>query len=197
MKAKRMIRKLLVWIALAVVLAFAIAYLVQHSPWFGLTPEEDAEKDLWAVLIAANRYVVDHEGDFPLYLLGGDKEGWDYYNAHRPEGAPYLCDPLIEEGFLLSYPENPYGHIAKWGYKNDKAAFAEFTRMIMGPDGNDFDPRFGLNGDKMGNALIEPFYFVQGGYETLKGYPRMCPGQFYYKAWGEQGVPRPFYEMTA
>lgn len=139
------------------------------------------KSNLHTIQIAVEKYSMDHS-EYPAYLLGGDKEGWDYYNANRLEGAPLLIDPLIEFGYFTSYPENPFA--LRTSPKRDRKVLKEFIGRVR-VDGNDsFDPRFGLNGDKMGNVLMEPFLFVEQRIERLKGYPRMCPGQFYYRAYG-------------
>lgn len=133
------------------------------------------------IQIALEDYARDN-GEYPAFLLGGDKEGWDYYNDHRPEGTPYLIDPLIESGHLISYPENLFA--LRTSPKRDRKVLKGFIERVRADGNNTFDPRFGLNGDKMGNVLLEPFLFVEQRDEDLKGYPRMCPGQFYYRAYG-------------
>jgi hypothetical protein len=183
--AKRIsVKRLLIITGIIVVLFVAgNLYVISRSPLFGPTPDEIALEDFHYLNIALDGYFSKHDGDFPAYLLGGDKEGWEYYNANRPAGAPYICDPLIEGGYLDSYPENPYFNIKKWGYEEDKKAFSEFLAMIRGPDGKSFDPRFGLKGNKMGNVLVEPYYVLTAVGDVPDGYPRMCPGQFYYKSY--------------
>jgi hypothetical protein len=129
-------------------------------------------------------------GEYPPFLLGGDKEGWDYYNAHRPQGSPFRYDPLLSAGIMTSYPANPFNEASKWAERADRKAFDEFKLLIEGANGDLFDPRFGLNGDKMGNALMEPFIFIGRGDRKSEYYPRMCPGQFYYKGFGASGLKR-------
>ncbi len=179
------IRLIVVAVVLVTLFVTAWSYIVSRSPLYGPSPDEILLKDFKWFQLAIDCYFGKHDGNFPPYLLGGDREGWEYYNANRQPGEPYLFDPLIEEGFLDSYPENPYFKLKKWGYDEDKAAFSEFLGKVKGPDGKSFDPRFGLKGNKIGNALIEPIILVKPTDDAPREYPRICPGQFYYKPYGE------------
>ncbi len=84
-----------------------------YGPGPDKSPEAEIKSNIHTIQIAVERLCVD-KGEYPPYLLGGDKEGWDYYNANRPDGAPYLIDPLIEGGYTTSYPENPFYMIDNW-----------------------------------------------------------------------------------
>ena len=165
-------------IFILLVLAIWIPTSVHYK---GKAQEGEVKSNLHTIKIGLEKYREEH-GQYPAQLLGGDKEGWDYYNANRPDGTPYLVDPLIEFGYFDSYPENPFtgGSLPR----NDKKALREFRKRVRAEGDGPFDPRFGLNGDKMGNVLMEPFLFVKQRDKSLKGYPRLCPGQFYYRAYG-------------
>ena len=175
-----------------ILIVAVIVYLFILAVQYGMFQEGcnrwdvEIKANLHTIQIAVERYNVE-KGNYPPFLLGGDKEGWEYYNSHRPDGAPYLCDPLIESEMLVSYPEHALeGHSTRGSKaKKDRNAYIGFKKQIRRLEGGDFDPRFGLNGDTMGNVLMEPYIFVEQRDKKLEGYPRMCPGQFYYKAFGE------------
>ena len=135
-------------------------------------------------------YKMEH-GSYPEMIYGGDKEGWDFYNAHLPAGKERMTDPLIEGGYLTTYPTNPFmrpgAEMEKSGSIAYKRGIAEFQRAVAsGP----FDPRFGAQGDKMGNAFVAPFIFVGPGLPDKPKHLRLCPGQFFYSTYGDYNVPK-------
>jgi hypothetical protein len=62
--------------------------------------------------------------------------------------------------------------------------------MTRNPDGSQFDPRFGINGDRIGNALSEPYCLFAPPEPIPVSYPRLCPGQFFYVGIGDYPKPR-------
>ncbi len=171
----------------AVVIAVLIMLILlwYFSNW--IYPERGLEahtkSKLHQIQIAVEKYYDDH-GEYPAYLLGGDKEGWDYYNKHVPPDEPYFRDPLIEGGYIDSYPVNPFVDQPGGGYVKDGSSVEEFLEKTRLVSHISFDPRFGMKGDKMGNVLMKPIIVLDQVIPELKGYPRMCPGQFYYQAFG-------------
>ncbi len=147
--------------------------------------EAKTKAKLHSIQIAVERYKVDRE-EYPPYLLGGDKEGWEYYLANLPEGVEPLVDPLIAGDYFDSYPENAYAPEQGRSMESNRRKVKSFQKLIKGPEGRNFDPRFGMNGNIMGNVLEKPIYaFISDNPNSPDGYPRMCPGQFYYQAFGE------------
>ncbi len=166
-------------IAAAVVLFWLLIY-DQTDP----SIENKTKGNILSIEMLLDKYKAGN-GEYPAYLLGGDKEGWDYYNANRPEGSPYLCDPLIEAGYTDSYPVNPFLNAHGRVYKRDRKAARSFIEKANRVSNIGFDPRFGMNGDKIGNVLADPIIVLDQVIPEFKGYPRMCPGHFFYAAIGE------------
>lgn len=170
-----------------VVIAAVIALILWWYFTIWIYPERYLEAHTRGNMIwiqsALDKYYLDN-GEYPAYLLGGDKEGWDYYNKHISPDEPYLKDPLIEGGYLESYPVNYFVDQPGGGYVKDGSSVTEFLEKARLASDISFDPRFGLNGDKIGNVLMEPIIVLEQVIPELKGYPRMCPGQFYYRAFG-------------
>jgi hypothetical protein len=134
-------------------------------------------------------YKLDH-GCYPEMIYGGDKEGWDFYNAHLPAGKEHLTDPLIEGGYLKTYPTNPFMRPGSTIEKSDVSGYRkgieEFQKALAsGP----FDPRFGAQGDKMGNAMLPTFIFLGPGPVSKPKHLRLCPGQFFYSTYGDYNIP--------
>jgi len=134
--------------------------------------EAETKAGLHSIHIALERYYTDFN-EYPEYLLGGDSRGWSEWHAkwdlpnfvEPPEGSTYfnehVNDPLIELGYLSSYPENPFTASARQipalmytGYEEEHGTG---------------DPRFGFEGTIMGMGLDDPEYFAG---EDLTGFPR-------------------------
>jgi hypothetical protein len=118
--------------------------------------ESEVKANLHTIYEALERYGVDHSGEYPEYIFGGDSEGWDDENGCRvitdvdPDDRPPL-DPLLEAGYLASYPSNPF------------LSSSSALRKVVALTGSEASPgsgdvRFGLNGDIMGNCLDDPRY---------------------------------------
>jgi len=112
--------------------------------------------NLNTIQTAIERYHTD-TGQYPLFLLGGDVEGWRRWHTAYDEPTPdptlpqnaWLHDPLIAGGYLTSYPENPFVD------DGGKAMLLQTSR----PGQSMGDPRFGLNGNLAGNGLDDPKLF--------------------------------------
>jgi prepilin-type N-terminal cleavage/methylation domain-containing protein len=137
--------------------------------------EAEVKANLHAIQIAIERYAVDAGGNiYPPYLIGGDTPGWmawhDYYDtgvtvqvAESPGGQPlypdFVRDPLIEYCYLYSYPDNPFvddNQVIINGTLD--SAYSAAAGVNRG------DPRFGLNGNVMGQGLDDPMFFGISGY---------------------------------
>ena len=152
--------------------------------------EDDVKEGVNVIYRALMVYKMDH-GGYPEMIYGGDKEGWDFYNAHLPEGKERLSDPLIAGGYLKTYPTNPFmrpdPQYEKSGLLEYKKGISDFQKTVAA---GSFDPRFGAQGDKMGNAFIAPFIFVGPGLPDKPTHLRLCPGQFFYSTYGDYNIPK-------
>jgi prepilin-type N-terminal cleavage/methylation domain-containing protein len=114
--------------------------------------EAECKANLHIIQVALERYSIDHEGNFPPYLIGGDKAGWMRWHQ-RADGssanAVYLADPLVEYGYMDSYPKNPF--------VSDGSIIIAFTGGTS--EAGSGDPRFGMSGSVSGNVVDDPRYY--------------------------------------
>ena len=130
--------------------------------------EAEVKANCHAIQVALERYATDHSGQYPKMIWGGDEKGWstiygvgcrtmwehevydwtvDNNNSARP---PF--DPLISLGYMHTYPRN--------AFLNDGEGLSSTIRWT-GPAPckiGDGDPRFGYNGEMMGNIIEDPRY---------------------------------------
>ncbi|HYE77906.1 MAG TPA: type II secretion system protein [bacterium] len=116
-----------------------------------------------SIQVALERYHTDFE-DYPIWILGGDVEGWKHWHARYDEPNPdlslpanaWVADPLIKGNYLESYPQNPF-------IDNGIAVLTQTGPVDPPANGyqpGDGDPRFGFNGTLMGNGLENPMVFA-------------------------------------
>jgi len=125
--------------------------------------EAEVKAAVHTIQIAIERYEVDQKR-YPSFLLGGDSEGWK--NWHQLNDLPnppvnqasnnLLQDVLVQYGYISSYPKNPF--------VDDGMTIIRSTRLRgTGPGASfqpgDGDPRFGFNGQIMGNGVDDPAYY--------------------------------------
>jgi prepilin-type N-terminal cleavage/methylation domain-containing protein len=162
--------------------------------------EVEAKANLHTIQIAVERYNTDHPG-YPPFLLGGDMEGWKNWHRLNDEDNPdpnlpankWVYDPLIEFGYMITYPKNPF---IDWdsGYQIINA-----TSFISNPGLGDGDPRFGCKGYIMGNGLDDPFFFEDAHpnlpYSRIETRRTLDRGKFDPKKYGfpSKDAPTGFY----
>jgi hypothetical protein len=164
------------WETVIVILSFV--FLIVIFGWMSTeihptgAPEAETKANVHAIQIALERYYVDY-GEYPPYLLGGDPEGWQDWHGKwdgvndiqigdgRVASNENVLDPLIDEGYITSYPSNPF--------IGDGGVIISATTINGSRIEGDGDPRFGLKGFVMGNCLDDPNYF--GG--TLQANPEL------------------------
>ncbi len=153
--------------ALLVLLILGLVGLVYLSLQPGMRPVLDSEvkQGLHAIQLALERYAVDHHGQYPPYLIGGAGEyaemvkvesGREVYT--EPRKCPFptqLTDPLVREGYLPSYPKNPFvRHISVHGWQmeyNDPLRNGTEEAKLHGT-------RFGPSCRLMGNVMADRRY---------------------------------------
>jgi len=114
--------------------------------------EAECKGNLHIIQTALERYSVDHEGLYPPYLIGGDKGGWMKWHQQNDGSHPNACrlmDPLVEFGYMDTYPKNPL--------ITDGSTIVYFTggTSVAGTG----DPRFGQAGNVIGNVVEDPRYY--------------------------------------
>jgi len=134
--------------------------------------EAEVKANVHTIQIALERYATDHSGQYPKMIWGGDEKAWStipgigcrtMYDGHVPydpdadnQGTNGTAippfDPLIHLGYMNSYPRN--------AFLNDGEGISTIVRWtapspcVLG----DGDPRFGFNGEMMGNIVEDPRY---------------------------------------
>lgn len=128
--------------------------------------EAEVKSNCHTIQIALERYATDHSGQYPKMIWGGDEKGWsiiqglgcrtmwehDPYDGANEGGAHPPFDPLIHYGYINSYP--------RCAFLNDGEGLSTIVRWT-GPSPceiGDGDPRFGYNGEMMGNIVEDPKY---------------------------------------
>jgi len=130
--------------------------------------EAEVKANVHTIQIALERYAVDHSGVYPAMIWGGDEKGWSTIQGigcrtmfdhpeYDPDNDNNLSarppfDPLIYLGYVNSYPRN--------AFLNDGEGLSTIVRWT-GPspcEVGDGDPRFGYNGEMMGNIVEDPRY---------------------------------------
>jgi len=124
--------------------------------------EVQAKASAHSIQVALERYQTD-QGQYPLFLMGGNTEGWKHWHDKYDEGNPdpllpanrWLMDPLLFAGYVDSYPTNPF--------VDNGTSVIQSTGLPSGAGGSyqpgDGDPRFGFRGNIMGNGLDAPMVY--------------------------------------
>ncbi len=130
--------------------------------------EAEVKANVHAIQIALERYAVDHGGQYPKMIWGGDEKGWmpivdvgcrtmwpdehEPFDGSNENVAAPPFDPLIHLAYMRSYP--------RCAFLNDGEGLSTIIRWtapspcVLG----DGDPRFGFAGEIMGNILEDPRY---------------------------------------
>lgn len=131
--------------------------------------ETEVRANLHSIQASVERYFVDNQ-QYPAYLAGGTAASWQlFYNRLNPTDANHarLTDPLIINGYLDSYPKNPF---VSQGETVVVASGGIETEPGSG------DPRFGQNGLTMGNLMDDTRFYndltTPGEYHKMYSWSR-------------------------
>ena len=149
-------------IAVSVLIVLIAILIPRMATAFADSKAMETKSNLHTVQEAVERYFTD-QGTYPDFLLGGDLSGWDAWHSEfdglndieMRDGFyarnEYVRDPLIEKGYIASYPKNPF--------VDDGTEVIRRTNVDgLSVPGNG-DPRFGLSGTTMGMGLDDMNYF--------------------------------------
>lgn len=171
--------------------------------------EAETKQNLHTIQLAVERFAVDYEGEYPKYLIGGSVA----QESGIPNTRAYTSDVLLREGYLTSYPKNPFMR-----QKNPRSLEMQrnLRSSITGndplrpgdPEGDLLGYRFGRDGNIMGQVLCDPRYEKWSFTDPLTGKteqrdtwaiieypfwdtwngkkhePEFLPGMFFYKSMG-------------
>ena len=201
-------------VVIVVIGVLAAIALPNYTKLKSKAQEAEVKAGIHNIQLTVERFAVDNKGNYPAYLIGGDNaslvipDSVDFANVPVVvESNPSLaCDPLIREGYVVTYPKNPF-------IRNGKAVY-QFQKGVGDPlrnaytSSNTAGTRFGPSGNVMGNTLCEPryttwspaqkselvseirhtwadiqyeFYDVWQGNESRA----FLPGSFFYKSMGD------------
>jgi len=98
---------------LTVVLGLGVALISVGWPYWWEAPQQAREREsqwgLRQVQVALERYAVDSGGHYPDFLYGGDfSDDFATSSAERQSAWEGDVDVLLENGYLGSYPRNPF-----------------------------------------------------------------------------------------
>ncbi len=173
--------------------------------------ESEVKAALHVIQEAIERYNTD-EGEYPAYLLGGNRNSWPVFYVREPWHDPDvdlippdykpIFDPLIRYAYISTYPKNVFVDQQLGGVYLKASGGDELTPASG-------DPRFGVDGTIMLNTVDDPILFETtidelaetineaglptminygeyGGFMGASGQPRhvTIPGTFFYRAEG-------------
>jgi hypothetical protein len=164
----------------------------------GGNKELEVKSNLHEIQVALEQYAVDHGGQYPPYLIGGegrhsvvvDESANAFTNIQDCTDKALLADPLLRKGYLQAYPKNPF--------VSNGLAIHRFQKDVLDPlrngteDAKLHGTRFGAECNLMGSVIADnrypgsyadfgyPFYDT---YEKGNNKPRpFLPGEFFYRS---------------
>lgn len=176
--------------------------------WPNVHPTRDKPKEaqvrsnLHDIQLALERYAVDHDGQYPLYLIGGQGEYSTYLedqmnafiNITDCPDPSLLADPLLREGYIEAYPKNPF---ATKGSAIQRFQADKNDPLRNGTDaakmhGTRFGPYCTISGNVLGDRRYSDFtVFTADGASTV--YPTYADMDYHaYDIW-ETNRPQPFF----
>jgi len=125
--------------------------------------EAEVKAAIHTIQVAVERYEVDQKR-YPSFLLGGDSEGWHWWHKLNDEPNPnptvasnnLVTDVLVQYGYIVSYPKNPFVDDGMTIIRSTALRGTGASGSFQPGDG---DPRFGFNGQIMGNGVDDPAYY--------------------------------------
>ncbi|MCK4720392.1 hypothetical protein KAU08_07025 [bacterium] len=120
--------------------------------------ESETKSNLHTIQSAVERFGIDNE-EYPAYILGGDREGWDKCRAVTWSDMPVYAPPtdeLIAGDYLTAYPRNPF-------LNEGDGIYTIIPMTGASSDPGNGDVRFGYSGERMGNCLDDPKYLFGDG----------------------------------
>lgn len=116
------------WIpAIVILLVLGYLFLLTSNPGLrikGKAKEAEVKQNLHAIQLALERYAVDHDGNYPMFMMGGDwtdsyvvTQGWcdtsGLFDQEVELAPPGMGDALVMEAYLPTFPENPFRKLGK------------------------------------------------------------------------------------
>ncbi len=168
-------------IAIAVVLVIVGIAIPAYNQHKLTLKTAQAEQNLREIGYALGEYSSKDQNawKFPEYLIGGSAPS---------TGSKDASDPLIREGYLASYPKNPFAAMVNVSEIQKKYN----DPLRPGGEGSKFGFRFGEDGALMGNVLADVRFsgkYAEFGYPFYDLWPKdkrrpkeYIPGAFFYRS---------------
>jgi hypothetical protein len=108
------------WPFLIIIVFIAVILLAISQPEVyrvdNKAKEAETKSNLHNIQLSIERYAVDHGGQYPPYLIGGQGKYSEYMegganafiNIKDCPDRSMLSDPLLREGYIEAYPKNPF-----------------------------------------------------------------------------------------
>jgi len=216
-------------VVLAIISTFAVLVLPQYISARASVREDEVKSNIHTIQIALERYSVDTGGYYPPFLVGAEREnnilvnfknfGWQVQSQFPSSGMTpfsidygrngevymYLqlfeMDPLIQYGYLESYPSNPFTQpgLGLWySYSGNTNAAGMFP--YGGRDGDKmFDLGFGWGDTPQTDFILyttesfEESDAAMLGSDIVSDPDNDAPGNFYYHPIFADEVPAYFH----
>ncbi|MEZ5339544.1 MAG: hypothetical protein R3F46_14940 [bacterium] len=120
--------------------------------------EGETKQNVHTIQLAIERYAVDYYDHYPLWLCGGE-----FAEAgNKAIDDQYLPDPLMVEGYMPTYPRNPFRRSTKADYADPLLLMQKKLADPFWPGyGARIEPpvyRFGKDYNLVGNVMADPRY---------------------------------------
>jgi hypothetical protein len=156
------------WLATFSIAILVVAVIASTMQEFGRNQrarcEADSKSNIHNIQLSIERYAVDHHGEYPSYLIGGQGKYSEYVeddvvtfiNITDCPDRDKLSDPLLREGYIEAYPKNPF--------VTDFAAIHKFQVDMNDPlrngtnEAKTHGTRFGPYCVLMGNVMADKRY---------------------------------------
>lgn len=144
-------------------------------PYLYKKMEAEIKRNLHEIQLAVEKYGVDQYGPYPAYLVGGEARWSPIIGAaYRQEpfddaiacpALKQITDPLLREGYLTTYPHNPFAR------EEADVHEAQLTLPLNAPGGDPlrngvdtgrlYGTRFGAYCTSMGQLLGAKYYYAK------------------------------------
>ena len=156
-----LIELMVVIVIIAIIAAIALPNYVKLK---NKAKEAEVKANVHNIQLALERFAVDSNGNYPAYLIGGDNSSLvipdQIDNTQLPiaveSPVEMASDPMLRDGYVDSYPANPFISNGKSIYQFQKQVGDPMRNALT--QSNLLGTRFGPHGNVMGNTLCDPRY---------------------------------------
>jgi prepilin-type N-terminal cleavage/methylation domain-containing protein len=174
--------------------------------------EAEVKSNLHNIQLSVERFAVDTEGAYPIYLIGGEAKCARTVAAASSSNAfqdiekcmplEGVSDPLLRRGYIDAYPRNPFTRngVAIHQVQETLSSSSEGNDALRNGtngQGMDLGTRFGPYCTSMGSVLADPRYvewtYVDPTNSSYSSVPRDTRANVEYDYWdmweGNKSLP--------